>query len=158
MGTHNVVADTLSQPNEVIGSEWTLAQEVVDQLVHRWPVNIDLFATALNHRMPVYFAPMAGPASSGTDTLLQCFNHLQEYAFPPFRLIRRVINKFLESTNCKVTLVAPWWPQQEWFPDLQRLAWFPLVALPLRQDLLRQPHFHHFHLNLGLLRLHAWRL
>ena len=150
MGTHNVVANSLSRPTEVIGSEWTLLQEVVDQLVRRWPANIDLFATSLNHRMPVYFAPMSDPASSGTDALLQ--------SFPPLRLVRQVINKFLESTNCEITLVAPWWPQLEWFPDLQRLARFPPVALPLCQDLLRQPHFHHFHLNPRLLRLHAWRL
>ena len=58
---------SLSSPNEVVGSEWTLAQDVVDQLVHRWPATIDLFATSLNHRMPVYFAPMSDPASSGTD-------------------------------------------------------------------------------------------
>ena len=158
MGTHNVVADSLSRPNEVIGSEWTLTQDVVDQLIHRWPATIDLFATSLNHQMPVYFAPMSDPVSSGTDAFLQCWNHLQAYASPPFRLIRRFLNKFLESTNCEVTLVAPWWPQQEWFPDPYRLARFPPVALPLRRDLLRQPHFHYFHPNLQMLILHAWRL
>ena len=36
MGSHNVIADSLSRPNEVVGSEWTLAQEVVDQLGHRF--------------------------------------------------------------------------------------------------------------------------
>ena len=158
MGTHNMVADSLSRPNEVIGSEWTLAQEVVDHLVHRWPVTIDLFATALNHRLPVYVAPMADPASIVTDALLQCWDHLQAYAFPLFRLVRQVLNKFLESANCELTLVAPWWPQQEWFSDLQRLARFPPIPLPIRWDLLRQPHFHHYHLNLRLLGLHAWRL
>ena len=34
MGSSNVTADALSRPNQVIGSEWTLHQEVVDQLVH----------------------------------------------------------------------------------------------------------------------------
>ena len=47
MGSSNVTADALSRPNQVIGSEWTLHQEVVDQLVHRWPAMIDLFATSL---------------------------------------------------------------------------------------------------------------
>ena len=120
IGIHSVVADTLSQPNEVIVSEWILAQEVVHHLFRRWPPNIDLSETALNHRLPVYFAPMADPALMGTDALLQCWDHLQAYAFPPFRLVRHVLNKFLESANCELTLVAPWWPQQEWFPDLHR--------------------------------------
>ena len=141
VGIHNMVAFFLSRPNEMFGSKWTLAPEVVDQLVHCWPVNSDLFAMALNHQMPVYFAPMAGPASSDTDTLLQCWSHLQVYTFPPFRLVRRVFNEFWELTNCEVTLVAPWWPQQEYFSDLQRLARFPPVALPLHRDLLRQSHF-----------------
>ena len=43
MGLSNVTADALSRPNQVIRSEWTLHQEVVDQLVHRWPAMIDLF-------------------------------------------------------------------------------------------------------------------
>ena len=141
VGTHNVVAFSLSRPNKVFGSKWTLAAQVVDQLVHRWPVNSDLFATALHHQMPVYFALMVGPASSGTDALLQCWSHLQVYTFPPFRLVRQVFNEFWELTNCEVTLVAPWWPQQEYFSDLQRLARFPPVALPLCSNLLRRPHF-----------------
>ena len=53
MGSSNVTADALSRPNQVIGSEWTLHQEVVDQLVHRWPAMIDLFATSLTARLPV---------------------------------------------------------------------------------------------------------
>ena len=158
MGTHNVVADSLSRPNEVIGSEWTLAQDMLDQLIHRWPATIDLFATSLNHRMPVYFALMSNLVSSGADAFLQCWNHLQAYALPLFRLIRQVLNKFLGTTNCEVTLVAPWWPQQEWVPDLQRLARFPPVALLLCRDLLRQPHFHYFHPNPQMLCLHVWRL
>ena len=32
------------------------------------------------------------------------------------------------------------------------------IALPLSRDLLRQPHFHHFHLGVSRLSLHAWRL
>ena len=51
MGSSNVTADALSRPNQVIGSEWTLHQEVVDQLVHRWPAVIDLFATSLTARL-----------------------------------------------------------------------------------------------------------
>ena len=32
------------------------------------------------------------------------------------------------------------------------------VALPRSKDLLRQPHFHRFHLGVSRLSLHAWRL
>ena len=55
-GSLNMRADLLSRPNLVIGSEWTLHQEVVQDL-HQWPAIIDLFATSLTARLPVFFAP-----------------------------------------------------------------------------------------------------
>ena len=93
MGSSNVTADALSRPNQVIGSEWTLHQEVVDQLVHRWPAMIDLFATSLTARLPVYFSPASDPRAAGTDALLQPWDDLQAYAFPPIAIIRRVLLK-----------------------------------------------------------------
>ena len=42
-------------PHMVIGSDWTLHQEVVDHLVHKWPAVIRLFATSLTARLPVFF-------------------------------------------------------------------------------------------------------
>ena len=55
-------------------------------------------------------------------------------------------------------LIAPFWPQREWFPDLLELLSDIPIELPKRRDLLRQPHFHRFHENLPMLRLTAWRL
>ena len=158
MGSSNVTADALSRPNQVIGSEWTLHQEVVDQLVHKWPAVIDLFATSLTARLPVYFSPASDPRAAGTDALLQSWDDLQAYAFPPIAIIRRVLLKLRSSKNCELTLIAPFWPQRDWFPDLLELLSDVPVTLSGRRDLLRQPHFHRFHLNLPMLQLTAWRL
>ena len=158
MGSTNVTADALSRPNQVIGSEWTLHQEVVDQLVHQWPAVIDLFATSLTARLPVYFSPASDPRAEGTDALLQSWDDLQAYAFPPIAIIRRVLLKLRSSKNCELTLIAPFWPQRDWFPDLLELLSDVPVTLSGRRDLLRQPHFHRFHLNLPMLQLTAWRL
>ena len=105
----------------MIGSEWTLHQEVVDQLVHKWPAVIDLFATSLAARLPVYFSPASDPLAAGTDALLQPWDDLQAYAFPPIAIIRRVLVKQRSSKNCECTLIALFWPQSEWFPDLLEL-------------------------------------
>ena len=158
MGSSKVNADALSRLNQVIGSEWTLHQEVVDQLVHRWPAVIDLFATALTARLPVYFSPASDPRAAGTDALLQPWDDLQAYAFPPIAIIRRVLLKLRSSKNCELTLIAPFWPQRDWFPDLLELLSDVPITLSDRRDLLRQPHFHRFHQNLPMLRLTAWRL
>ena len=76
MGSSNVTADALSRPNQVIGSDWTLHQQVVDQLVHKWPAVIDLFATSLTARLPVYFSPASDSRAAGTDALLQPWDDL----------------------------------------------------------------------------------
>ena len=55
MGRNNVLADSLSRPNQISGSEWTLKTEVFQDLRKRWPVSIDLFATSLNHQYCPYF-------------------------------------------------------------------------------------------------------
>ena len=100
---------------------------------------------------------MVSPASFGTDALLQCCSHIQVYAFPPFRLVRQVFNEFWKLTNCEVTLVAPWWPQQEYFSDIQRLARFPPVALPLRRVLLQRPRFV-VPISIRICCTHGWKL
>ena len=55
----------------------------------------------------------------------------------------------------ELMLIAPFWPQRPWFPELLIL---PPLPLPSRWDLLCQPHIRRFHQNLSMLRLHAWRL
>ena len=151
-GSLNTRADLLSRPNLVIGSEWTLHQEVVQDLLHQWPAIIDLFATSLTARLPVFFAPAWEPKAAGVDAFLQA------YAFPPIAIIRRVLLKLRASHNCDLTVIAPFWPQREWFPDLLELLSDIPIELPKRRDLLRQPHFHRFHENLQMLRPTAWRL
>ena len=66
-------------------------------------MSIDLFATSLNFRIPIYFAPLQDPQSIGTDALLQKWDNLQVYAFPPFSLIRaRVAESESESESVGV--------------------------------------------------------
>ena len=157
-GKKNVLADTLSRSRQVLGAEWTLHQEVVQSLVQKWPANVDLFATSMNFRLPTYFSPISDPQAAGVDSFLQNWSNLQAYAFPPFPTIRQVLNKARESRNLHLTLVAPMWRQKEWFRDLQGLCREPPIPLPIRWDLLRQPHIHRFHLSPQALQLHTWRL
>ena len=158
MGKHNVLADALSRPNQILGSEWTLKQEVFGDLCRRWSVSIDLFAPSQNHRCSIYFSPYHDHNALGTDVLLQNWNGWQAYAFPPWSLIPAVLKKLRSSSGVLLTIVAPYWPQRPWFSDLLDLVVDGPVALPQSRDLLRQPHFHRFHLGVSRLCLHAWRL
>ena len=158
MGKCNVVADSLSRPNQIVGSEWMLHPQVFASLQKRWSVTVDLFATSLNHRLPVYFAPMSDPMAVGTDAMLQSWDHLQAYAFPSVAMLHQVLNKIRASVGAQVTLIAPFWPSKEWFPDLLSLLTEPPVPLSQWWDLLRQPHVRKLHQRLSWLHLHAWRL
>ena len=157
-GRNNVVADALSCPSQVLGSEWMLHQDVFNWLHQRWLVTIDLFVASLSHRCSVYFAPVSDPMAAGTDAMLQSWDSLQAYAFPPFAMIGQVLAKVRASQGLELTLIAPLWPQRPWFPELLELLILPPLPLPSRWDLLRQPHVRRLHQNLSVLRLHAWRL
>ena len=142
----------------MIGSEWTLHQEVVQDLLHQWPAIIDLLATSLTARLPVFFAPAWEPKATGVDEFLQPLDNLKAYAFLPIAIIRRVLLRLRASHHCDLTLIAPFCPQREWFPDLLELLSDIPIELPKRRDQLRQPHFHRFHEILQMLRLTALRL
>ena len=107
MGARNVVADSLSYQDQDIGSEWTLAQEVVDEWGKRRPVMVDLFATSLNYRLPVYFSPLNDPMAVGTDAFLQSWGGLQAYAFPSFALVCSILSRLRSSRGTLLSLVAP---------------------------------------------------
>ena len=130
VGKHNVLADSLSLPNQILGSGWTLKQEVFQDLCKRWPVSIDLFATSRNHRCSIYFSPYHDHNALGTDALQNC-DGWQAYAFPPWSLIPAVLKKLRSSSGVLLTIIAPYWPQRPWFPDLLDLMVDGPVALPL---------------------------
>ena len=155
MGRHNVLADSLSRPEQIQGSKWTLHMEVFLELHRPWPVMVNLFATSANHRCSIYFLPFQDPQVMGTDFLLQSWDHLQAYTFPPWAILPQVLHKLRSSSGVVLTLIAPYWPQRPWFPDLLNLAVALPIALPLRPNLLSQPRPRHRCLH--RLRLHAWR-
>ena len=144
MGKHNVLADALSRPNQILGSEWTLKQEVFRDLCRRWPVSIGLFATSQNHRCSLYFSPYHNHNAMGPDALLRNWNGWQAYAFPPWSLLPAGLKNLRSSSGVLLTIVAPYWPQRQWFPDLLDLVVDGPVALPQFRDFLHQPHFHWF--------------
>ena len=143
------------QAGHRLGVDAPSGEEVFNWLCERWPVTVDLFASSLSHHCSVYFAPVSDPMAAGTDAMLQSWDSVQAYAFPPFAMINQVLAKVRVSQSLELTLSAPFWPQRLWFPELLIL---PPLPLPSRWDLLRQPHVRRFHQNLSMLRLPAWRL
>ena len=157
-GSLNVLADSLSRPHQLPHTEWSLNPEVTRSTSRLWPVQIDLFATSENRQCSIFLSPFRDLMAAGTDAFLQPWDGLQAYTFPPWSIIPRVLAKLRESQGTELTLVAPYWPQRPWFPDLLHLSLAPPVTLPLRPDLLRLPWSRSLYQGLHRLRLHAWRL
>ena len=115
--------------------------------------SIDLFATCLNAKLPLYCSLVPDPQAVFEDAFRHPWDDLDLYAFPPFPLVGWVIARVQESLR-----VAPLWPEKEWFADLLLLLTQPPLALPCWDKLLRQPHCSLFHQGVPTLKLHARRL
>ena len=157
-GRFNTLADQLSRVNKPISTEWALNQEIANLLfsMTEFP-NIDLFATRLNHKLPLYVSPIPDQRALSIDALSMNWNNLHAYAFPPFHLIQAVINK-VKLSQCRVVLVAPFWPNRSWFPELLSLLVSDPISLPVWPNLLVQLNGRFWHQNIGVLQLHAWIL
>ena len=83
----NVMAD-LSQSNQV-------------QSTH-----VDLFATHLNHKPPLYESPVPDPKAWDIDALNINWLGLTAYAYPPTALLHRVIQK-IRQCHCLIMVIAP---------------------------------------------------
>ena len=157
-GKANILADQLSRRGQAIETEWSIHPLVVEALWRLWdrPL-VDLFATALNHKLPTYVSPVMDPAAWRIDALSFQWQALWAYAYPPSPLLRKTLSK-VKSEGCRLILIAPLWPTKEWFPDLLDLLIDSPRSLPQWDTLLVQPGSSRFHRNPGFLNLHAWLL
>ena len=65
------------------------------------------------------------------DAFRHPWDDLDLYSFPPFALVGRVIARVQQSSRVAMTLVAPLWPEKEWFADLLLLLTQPPPASAL---------------------------
>ena len=157
-GVRNVLADALSRPDRKSSTEWSLHPDVFQAIRQRYDVGvIDLFATHLNHKLPLFVSPIPDPRAWKIDALSLSWEGLVAYAFPPPVLLHAVVDKIKATQTLRLVLVAPWWPARPWFPQLRELAQDPW-PLPRREDLLRDNVTRRFHDNPDMFNLHVWNI
>ena len=84
LGCLNVMADLLSRSNQVQSTEWSLHPQVFKQIFQKWSTpHVDLFATHLNHKLPLYVSPIPDPRAWDIDALNINWTNLTAYAYPP---------------------------------------------------------------------------
>ena len=104
---------------------------------------------------PIVCFPSSRQPCVSRDALSLNWNYLHAYAFTPRILIPSVLEN-ISQYQCRIVLIAPFWPQQLWFSELPMLLVSDPIRLPLFPRLLTQSK-RRFQ-NLPVLDLHAWEL
>ena len=129
-GSSNVIADGKSDGNSEM---LTRALKTLN-----FQPEIDLFASRLNKRLPVFCSFRPDPEASFINAFTISWAYKKLYCFPPFSCILQVLQKIIQDqATCMV--VVPDWPSQAWYPLLTSL----LILLPVKlypsKNLLRLP-------------------
>ena len=97
-------------------TEWQLNPRIFQQITNTYFLpNVDLFASRLNHQLPIYVSWHPDPNAFAVDAFFINWTSEKYYIFPPFSIIRRVIKKIrVESTRC--ILIVPDWPSHVGYP------------------------------------------
>lgn len=137
-GCENTEADALSRKfNDNI--EWMLDKSVFEHIVQSYgPLDIDLFASRLNTQLPIYISWMPDPGAYAVDAFTVDWGNFRIYAFPPFCLVSKCIQKIREDEATGI-LIVPNWPTQPWFPLLKNILCADPLVLSSREYLLTQP-------------------
>uniref|UniRef100_A0A914YX61 Reverse transcriptase domain-containing protein n=1 Tax=Panagrolaimus superbus TaxID=310955 RepID=A0A914YX61_9BILA len=125
-GITNIIADEESR-NFRENCEWQLDMETISHLFLKWGTpEVDLFASRLNNQCRKYYSLRADPGAIGTDAFAHSWRNLKAYAFPPFCLAGKVLQKALGETKSLI-LITPAWPSSAIWPRLQAIAEGPLL-------------------------------
>ena len=157
-GEDNLLADFLSR-GKFLPSEWMLDSSVFLRICRTLspPPEIDLFASMLNFRLPKYCSRSQDAQAWRIDAMSFPWSGLRLFAFPPFSMLPRVLEK-VALDGADLALVAPYWPKRPWFPKLLSLLSGLPRALPCQADLLTQPLSHLVHPQIETLHLSLWPL
>ncbi len=122
-GVLNLVADFLSRQKFKPG-EWMLNRQTVSQI---WDLfgkaEVDLFASQESSQCPLWFS-LSFPTTLGINAFAHPWPNVSLYAFPPIKLIPAVLCR-VKVSSARLLLIAPFWPSQTWFSELNPLLYRP---------------------------------
>ena len=136
-GLSNQTADWESREVQT-SVEWKLNVVSFHKIcMYLGPCRTDLFVTRLNHQLNRYISWRPDPGAMLTDAFQTSWKELEGYAFPPFALIGRCLQK-VRAEQSTIVFVAPIWRNQVWFPMLLDLAVeLPPPPTPQQQSFVR---------------------
>jgi len=124
-------ADALSRMDD--DDDWKLHPRWFKQLDADYgPHTIDRFATANNRHLERYNSAWGDPMSEGVDCFTQDnWETENNFCNPPWELLQRLAD-LLRETGAEATVVAPYWPAEVWFQQLNEMCSEVRIVQPER--------------------------
>ena len=123
-------------------------------IVAKYPnLNVDLFTSRLNHQLQQCVSWKPDPGCIDVDAFSLNWHSYNFYAFPPFSLIARCLQKICVGKASGI-IVVPLWPTQTWFSSLLQILYqqpWILLAKPALLQHPVKPNVHPLHQKLHLL-------
>ena len=121
-------------------TEWKLDSNIYVSITQALGApSIDLFASRHNFQTKPYIAWHPDPGAFAIDAFSVDWGKHYFYAFPPFNLIDRVLQK-VEAHQASGILIVPQWTTQPWLPVLMRLLAQEPIILPRGKKVLQLPY------------------
>ena len=137
-GVLNVEADTASREFNT-RTEWMLRKEVFQDITrHFYVPEVDLFASHLNHQLPLYVSRQPDPGATAVDAFQLDWSQWTSFIHPPVVLLPRILQK-VQNDKATALLVAPNWPGQPWYAQIQLMLTDIPYPLPKEKSLLWLP-------------------
>ena len=136
-GSKNTSADSESRKKRQV--EWKLKTEVFKELEQiRGPFLVDLFASRISFQVDKYVSWLPDPGAWKIDAFSLEWNMEGIYCFPPFCLISRILSRLIQQ-EATMTIIAPRWQQQVWYPQIMELLIDLPVVLPKVGNIVTDP-------------------
>ena len=137
-GILNTEADKESRMQET-RTEWMLNKLDFRRIVQELKFNpkIDLFASRLNNQLLVFVSYRPDPLAMAINAFTLDWGKFPFYAFPPFSIIPRVLQKIFHDKATGILVVLDW-PNQPWFSQCMQISNSKYFLSP-RNDLLTLP-------------------
>lgn len=120
-------------------TEWSLSQDAFKLIVNKYgKPKVDLFASHINKKCDKYVSWHKDPGSYAVDAFTVNWKGLSFYAFPPFNLILRTLQKIIQD-KAEGIVVVPLWKSQPWYPLFSRLKVGSELVLNPHSNLLSSP-------------------
>lgn len=121
-------------------TEWELEMAAFDKIatVLGQP-EIDLFASRLNRKCEKFVSRKNDPESSVIDAFTINWKSLYFYAFPPFSMVLKTLQKITHD-NATGIVVVPFWKSQPWFPFYESMLKSDPIYFTPNSNLLTCPY------------------